>query len=421
MRFWGLVAVTGYGLWHGAFVEALAPQPGDGSGRVRAATSTVAHGTNGPAFGFAPLPTPMMNNNIDLRKRQDEDGWGDICGYVSGDARSPFGCAASSTCRTDTRVSVIHCCPATPAAGVTCVAMTACLDRTAFNSLTATRVTSLTPIPFETGWCTVSLYTSCVQYVYGSVPVSGFSWLQCGAQATREVALLSATTGGTETTTTSTPSPPPPPGSPATATPTPTPVPAPGNSTPVGAIVGGVIGGLAVIGLIILGLFYINRRSKNKPEPDPPAPQQPEVGYAPGPESPPLGYGPPADFRGSMFKAPYETNSVSVGSPPTSPTFPGDGSGIAQYHTPPPVEQYQNQNQNPQVEQYQPQPQAPVQVQRAQQQQYQAPLPPQVQPGGHVAPGPGAPQQQPPVYPDQRYELSIERGDGEMRELPGRG
>jgi hypothetical protein len=184
----------------------------------------------------------------------------------------------------------------------------------------------------------------------------------------------------------------------------------------------------AVIGLVILGLFYINRRSKNKLEPDLSTPQQPEVGYAPGhgPESPPLGYGPPADFRGSMFKSPYETNSVSVGSPPTSPTFPGEGGGsvIAQYHTPPPVEPYQTQtpNQNPQVEQYQAQ--APVQVQQAQQaqqQQYQAP-PPQLQqpqPGGHIAPG--AQPQQAPVYPDQRYELSIERGDGEMRELPGRG
>jgi hypothetical protein len=153
MHFWRLVAVAGYGLWHGASVEALAPQPGDGSGRIRsAATSTAARGTDGPAFGFAPLPTPMMNHELDLRKRQDDSGWGDICGYVSGDARSPFGCAASSTCRTDTRVSVIHCCPATLAAGASCVARTSCLDRTAFTSLTATRVTSLSPIPFETGW-----------------------------------------------------------------------------------------------------------------------------------------------------------------------------------------------------------------------------------------------------------------------------
>ncbi|KAK0611893.1 hypothetical protein B0T14DRAFT_500898 [Immersiella caudata] len=398
MRVGGLAVVAGCILWHGASVEALAPQPGDGSGRIKSATSTVARGTDGPLFGFAPLPTPMMNHGLDLRKRQEEPYWGDICGYVSGDAQSPFGCGASSTCRTDTRASVIHCCPATIAAGASCVAMTACLDRTAFTSLTATLVTSISPIPLETGWCTSSIYPSCVQILYASVPISGFTWLQCGAQATREVALRFPTTSP-ETTPSPTSTPPSPPGPPTTPTPPPPPTPSPGSSTPVGAIVGGVVGGLAVIGLLILGLFYINRRSKAKNETDPLAPQQPEVGYAPGPgpESPPLGYGPPADYRGSMFKAPYETNSVSVGSPPTSPTFqppPQQGDGIAQYHTPPPpAEQYQN----PQVERYQTQ--APVQVQQAQaqaQQQYQAP-PPHPQ-AGNVVPG-----AQPPVYPDQRY------------------
>ena len=57
---------------------------------MSAATSTVARGTNRPDFGFELLPTPrpvLMDSTVDLRKRQD--GWGDICGYVSGDPASP--------------------------------------------------------------------------------------------------------------------------------------------------------------------------------------------------------------------------------------------------------------------------------------------------------------------------------------------
>ncbi|KAK4448912.1 hypothetical protein QBC34DRAFT_100802 [Podospora aff. communis PSN243] len=260
-----------------------------------------------PAHGMlAPLQTPgPVLGQYDLQKRQDDNGWGEICGYVRGDARSPFGCAASSTCRTDTRASVIHCCPATPAAGATCVAMTACLDSTAFTSLTATRATSSNPISYETGWCTSSAYPSCVQYLYATSPLSGFTWLQCGKQATREVAILSATTG-TETT----------PGSTVKFTPAPLPTvqviiitatPIPPASTsesslPVGAIVGGAVGGLAVICLLIFGLFYVYHHKK-KHRGDQPIPQHD------------LGYGPPADFRGSMVKEPY------YGSPLPSPQF----------------------------------------------------------------------------------------------------
>lgn len=42
-----------------------------------------------------------------------------------------------------------------------------------------------------------------------------------------------------------------------------------GSSTPVGAIVGGVVGGVAVLALIAFGVFFIIRRNK---KPDPPSP-----------------------------------------------------------------------------------------------------------------------------------------------------
>lgn len=150
MRSWRLWALAGCGLWPAACVEALAPQPGEGSASMRTATPTTALAA--PNFGFAPLPTARMGNDFDLRRRQDASEWGEICGYVSGDLQSPFGCAASSACRTDTIMSVVYCCPKTLPAGVSCVGVTACLDWDAFSSLTETRVTSISPIPAETGW-----------------------------------------------------------------------------------------------------------------------------------------------------------------------------------------------------------------------------------------------------------------------------
>lgn len=53
-----------------------------------------------------------------------------------------------------------------------------------------------------------------------------------------------------------------------------TPAPSSSSSTPVGAIVGGVIGGVAVLAIIAFGVFFILRRSK-KPDPasPPPAPE----------------------------------------------------------------------------------------------------------------------------------------------------
>jgi len=391
MRPWRVSVVAYCAIWHSNICNA---QLGDGSAGMNTVISTISHGPVPHNFGFAPLPTPaplLADGGLDLRKRQQSSG--DICGYVSGDPHSPFSCEAGATCRTDTSISVVHCCPATPQAGAVCVAATTCLDSSAYSSLIRTLATSL--IGYETGWCTNSIYPYCVQYVYGAAPLSGFSHIeQCGTQPTRQLALATATSSSSSTRPT-TPI--------ASATPTipPTPDPTPGTSptTPVGAIVGGVVGGLgkshipsipvpiltspsAVIGLVILGLFYIHRRKRDTGEKPPPQ-QHENVGYTPGPDSPPIGYGPPADYRGSMFKTPYET--TSVGSPPTSPTkfqpLPGDR--VAQYHTPP----------NDGI-------------------QYQTP------PGGGMAnQGHAVAGLQPPVYPEQRYELPIERGNGEAREL----
>jgi len=97
MHPWKLSIITGCGIWHAACGYARGPQPGDGSAGMRTVVSTVP-ATAAPNFSFAPLPTPrllLMDDELDLRKRQDPY-FGDICGYVSGNPSSPFGCGASS-------------------------------------------------------------------------------------------------------------------------------------------------------------------------------------------------------------------------------------------------------------------------------------------------------------------------------------
>ena len=120
--------------------------------------------------------------------------------------------------------------------------------------------------------------------------------------------------------------------------------------------------------MIVLGIFFIISHRKRS---DGGAGVQSQgAGYQPGTDtypmegtgvSPPVGYGPPSDYRGSMFK-PNETSPM--GSPPTSPM------------------PYQGGNISP----------APY-------------------------PSPGQTGTQPPSYPEQRYELPNERGDGQVQEL----
>jgi hypothetical protein len=113
----------------------------------------------------------------------------------------------------------------------------------------------------------------------------------------------------------------------------------------------------AVIAFLILGLFYISRRTR-KPAEQTPAQAQAATYHSPAQSPPPMGYGPPSDYRGSMFKPP-ETSPV--GSPPTSP------GAVHAFDNPQPT---------------------------------------------HAV-------VQPPTYPEHRYELPIDRGDGEVRELRG--
>ncbi|KAJ4287511.1 hypothetical protein N0V88_007611 [Collariella sp. IMI 366227] len=207
------------------------------------------------------------------------------------------------------------------------------------------------------------------------------------------------------------------------------------SSTPVGPIVGGVVGGVAALGLIGLGIFFlIRQKNKNASESPPPiamsavAPAPSGPGFMPPPgqspypnQAPPPNMSPmsgataagPYDPRYSMIKPPMATSvspmqgepmntmgAYPVNSPPPEMFYPGmqqPGMGMG----PPPPHQGMGMG---------------------------TPLPPMM----NMAPTPSPPPPQPYVPPPQPYgpsqgqyqayhpqpmELPTQRGDGQAHEL----
>ncbi|KAF3356242.1 DUF339 domain-containing protein [Verticillium dahliae VDG1] len=106
------------------------------------------------------------------------------------------------------------------------------------------------------------------------------------------------------------------------------PVPEKRNSTPVGAIVGGTVGGVAVIVLLVLGVFLVRRRSSSKTDaapasaaaadhgPTSPMQQYQQQGY---PSSPPQGDG----YAGAETKSGFVSPVLSGYAAPVSPGYEG--------------------------------------------------------------------------------------------------
>ncbi|KAK7598386.1 hypothetical protein V3481_000018 [Fusarium oxysporum f. sp. vasinfectum] len=153
---------------------------------------------------------------------------------------------------------------------------TTCIDRTAYTDTDLCDSACLSNT--LNGFCTESGRPSCMEIGFGDV----FSTWVCGKESTsysfdttqdlgkrdfRTLVVFDGTVVGTSSSVTTTHNPPNP------STPIrPTP---PGPN--VGAIVGGVIGGLAFIGLAALGVLYFRRRH---PRPDPyPTPQIQQVSH----------------------------------------------------------------------------------------------------------------------------------------------
>ncbi|KAF5648988.1 hypothetical protein F52700_807 [Fusarium sp. NRRL 52700] len=119
------------------------------------------------------------------------------------------------------------------------------------------------------------------------------------------------------------------------------------SKTPVGAIVGGVVGGVALIGLIGLGAVCLLRRRKSKPEPAP-APAQPVMAQQQAPPPAPMNQNPyPQQQHYQPAAQPYPDHSMAASPAPSDarmsmmsgpmssvgPTSPG---GWHQQPSPPP-------------------------------------------------------------------------------------
>ncbi|KAK3387146.1 hypothetical protein B0H63DRAFT_150810 [Podospora didyma] len=119
-----------------------------------------------------------------------------------------------------------------------------------------------------------------------------------------------------------------------------------GSSTPIGPIVGGVVGGIVVIALVALGIFFCLRKKKAQ-QPAPPPPMQNQEQPFNGGYAPPMqnqeqpfnsgGYASPMQNQQPPFVGGYDpTKAELAGTGPTYST-PPQGQG---YPTPPPGQGY---------------------------------------------------------------------------------
>ncbi|KAG7286823.1 hypothetical protein NEMBOFW57_009140 [Staphylotrichum longicolle] len=360
------------------------------------------------------------------------------CGYVNGNSMSGYVCNHSlAQCLFNTEASAVGCCLTT-----SCNIYTACLP---YASSAATTTVNMD----RTRYCSDSRYPYCavLSYADPTGSLSGYTIPTCDSTSTtykfyfsafgantptsRSSSRLTLTTVSSESSSSETSS------SSSrsasdTTSPAPVPVtssatPDPGSSTPVGPIVGGVVGGVAALGLIGLGVFFLVRRKKQDPASPPAAPPPapaPAQGFMPPPgqgpypnQTPPpnMGIVPGApgafDPRYSMAKPPMATSVNPVQGPPMSPMT------VTPTGSPPPLYQPQMQPMGPPMGMATPPP------------HHAMGTPPPMAwarlllratcrrtPSMLRTPGP---QMQPP--PQQQYhgavELSTQRGDGQVHEL----
>ncbi|KAK3987200.1 hypothetical protein QBC44DRAFT_128180 [Cladorrhinum sp. PSN332] len=226
-------------------------------------------------ISFPPLPTPPPPRDLFALRRRRENT---ICGYINGDSAIPATCGAGSHCVLDTDSNVVGCCPngeAVCTAGV----FTDCVDESSGPQ------TEVNPYIFSCGGG---------QVCFRNIFQGGYSQFGCGSATDQGTIVMTSASGlsqaltfptitvsysvtktsssssssstSSSSTSTSSTSTRPSTSTSATSTPTSTSAPEaasdPANRT--GAIVGGTIGGLAVlIALAALIAFLIRRRQKN--------------------------------------------------------------------------------------------------------------------------------------------------------------
>ncbi|KAH8908908.1 hypothetical protein BR93DRAFT_966934 [Coniochaeta sp. PMI_546] len=427
----------------------------------RPAQATVAidqllHGMSPKPTQAPRAPGAAPDLSLDKRATSNTESNDNTCAYVSGIAASSLYCDADQACVYNSIYSAIGCCShailsatsngtsQTASGGSTsrsCPVWTTCYDSTESASYTTDNGLTV--------YCGQSSYPTCIKHVYKDPVWTGYTLWGCARSArsdevyytptvlTSTSSTSSSTTSSSSTSSTSTTS-----SGTTTSTADPStstsaaPVSGGSKSTPVGPIVGGVVGGVAGLGLIGLALFFILRRKKSgdappaaagptSPGQGPPPPPGPPGGYY-DPNQPQMaqqqqqgqyGYGAagfaPVDPRASIAKPPYAVQQTEYNPAFSPPGSPPPGSPAPTYNgapgaTPPPGA-YGGQPVSPDSTGYGQQ-QQPYQATQYNQYQNQGP-PQQAQPYGHQQPG-----AQPTHY---AAELPTQRGDGEVRELAG--
>ncbi|KAB5545581.1 hypothetical protein GE09DRAFT_212947 [Coniochaeta sp. 2T2.1] len=419
------------------------------------AQATMAYDEMLNGHGMSPKPTPAprapgFSPDRSLDKRASTDN---TCAYISGITASSLYCDPDNACVFNSRASAIGCCAdtllnvtTTTGTSVLCPVPTTCYDSTESPSFSTANGLTI--------YCGESNFPTCVKHLYKDPVWTGYTLWGCHRSLRTDFVYYEPTTLGDSTsasnTRTRTPTSSDEDGTSTSGsaanesatnppTPSPSPVPPPAKKSNTGAIVGGVVGGVAAIAIIGLAAFFLLRRKK-KPSAATPAAAAAGPGTDPtsptGPASPPpqggyydpnqpqmaqqqgqYNYGAagfaPVDPRASIAKPPYAVateynphspNANNGFSPPQSPA-PAYGPPGS---TPPPAGAYGQQQAavSPDSTGYG-QPGQPYQA--TQYNQYGQQPPQQAQPYG---------QQGQQGHPTEfAAELPTQRGDGEVREL----
>ncbi|KAA8907979.1 hypothetical protein FN846DRAFT_946216 [Sphaerosporella brunnea] len=260
-------------------------------------------------LGWNPLPTeapyhpifgaqtsPAHPKNLFQRDLSNQ-----LCGYVNGDRFNPFTCIGTLLTCQQVNSHNIGCCYVPPGStSLACIYQTACVASAEFN----TTCNSACVQNSQIAKCTESTAPYCGVYTDGSgLSIFGCNYVKTTASlelAMPTVTLPTASSTTSSSATTTSPTSPPSSSAPAGN----------GGGAPIGAIVGGAIGGLVVIVAGALGLFYVLRRGRRNQPPQQPQQMQPMplVDQKPpptGPTSPHpgAGWGPPG--YGEASNTPY--------------------------------------------------------------------------------------------------------------------
>ncbi|SPO04391.1 uncharacterized protein DNG_07076 [Cephalotrichum gorgonifer] len=223
----------------------------------------------------SPIVTPAPSRNStsrggsELRRRQNEIG-SITCGYYNGDPKRPRSAEPGFDCRIDTERGLWGFCPTTVIAASDCGLAGNCVDRgecsRGCGKFGTPGITTFT--------CGKEQFCSTV--ILALDDDAGFSYIACGGKAVEETILpatteaspTAVTTRTSETASTSSSAsetkPEPSPSDPAPASNAPDEKTSGGPPNNTGAIIGGVIGGLALICASAVATVYILRRNRSQ-------------------------------------------------------------------------------------------------------------------------------------------------------------